>query len=155
MMKKWLKYVGMSVASVALAGAAFAQEFGTREEAKAMTDAAVAHVKKVGPQQAFKDFTEDKTNWVKKDLYVFAYDMKGVNVAHGANPRLIGKNLLELKDPNGKPLIAEMVQITSTKGSGWIDYEWPHPQTKKVESKTSFVRRMENFDGFLGVGVYR
>lgn len=138
-----------------LQATSLAQDTGTREEAKAMVDAAVEHVKKVGPEQAFKDFS-DKSNktWQKKDLYAFAYSMDGVNVAHGANEKLVGKNLIELKDPNGKPLIQEL-RAAAQKGSGWVEYDWPHPQTKKIESKVSFVRKLSNFDGFVGVGVYR
>jgi cytochrome c len=134
---------------------AMSQDIGSREEAKAMVDAAVAHVKKVGPDQAFKDFT-DKSNkdWQKKDLYVFAYSMQGVNVGHGANDKLVGKNLIELKDPNGKLLIQEL-RTTAQKGGGWVEYDWPHPQTKKIESKVSFVRKTDGYDGFVGVGVYR
>lgn len=141
--------------AVGFVATASAQDNGTREEAKAMVDAAVEHVKKVGPDAAFKDFS-DKSNktWQKKDLYVFAYNMEGVNVGHGANDKLIGKNLIELKDPNGKPLIKEL-RDTAAKGAGWVDYEWPHPQTKKIESKTSYVRKLANYDGFVGVGVYR
>lgn len=137
------------------AGARADEEKGTREEAKAMVDAAVEHAKKVGPEQAFKDFT-DKSNkaWQKKDLYVFAYNMEGVNVGHGANDKLVGKNLIELKDPNGKPLIQELRDV-ARKGGGWVDYDWPHPQTKKIESKASYVRKFQNYDGFVGVGVYR
>lgn len=143
-----------------LHAAVVAQEHGTREEARQMVDAAVAHAKKVGPEQAFKDFT-DKANtaWQKKDLYIFAYSMEGVNLAHGANEKLIGKKLIDIKDPNGKPLIQEMIKALQTdsgaKDGAWVDYEWPHPQSKKVESKTSYVRRFANFDGFVGVGVYR
>ena len=112
-------------------------------------------MKKVGPDQAFKDFT-DKNNksWQKKDLYVFAYNSEGVSVAHGANDKLIGKNLIDLKDPNGKPLIREL-RDTAQKGGGWVEYDWPHPQTKKIESKISYTRKMANFDGFVGVGAYR
>jgi cytochrome c len=130
-------------------------EFGTRAEAKIMVDAAVEHLRKVGPEQAFKDFT-DKSNkaWQNKDLYVFAYTMEGVNVAHGANERLIGKNLIDLKDPAGKFLIREL-RDTAAKGGGWVEYEWPHPQTKKIEQKVSYVRKFVNFEGFIGVGVYR
>lgn len=132
-----------------------AQDLGTRDEAKAMVEAALAHLRKVGPDQSFADFT-DKANaaWHKKDLYVFVYDMQGVNRAHGANDKLVGKNLLALKDPNGKLLIQEL-RATAQKGGGWVDYEWPHPQTKKTESKASYVRMAEGFDGFVGVGVYR
>jgi cytochrome c len=134
---------------------ALSQENGTRDEAKAMVDAAVAHIKTVGHEKAFADFT-DKSNkdWQKKDLYVFAYDMKGVNVAHGANDKLIGKNLIDLKDPNGKLLIQEL-RAAAQKGEGWVEYDWPHPQNKKIESKVSFVRKTEGYDGFVGVGVYR
>ena len=140
---------------LSLSGVAWAQEHGTRDEAKTMVDAAVEHVKKVGADQAFKDFS-DKSNkaWQKKDLYVFAYNMEGVNMGHGANDKLIGKNLIELKDPNGKFLIQEL-RATAQKGGGWVEYDWPHPQTKKLESKVSYVRKLVNFDGFVGVGVYR
>lgn len=136
-------------------GAAQAQENGTRDEAKAMVEAAIEHVKKVGPEQAFKDFT-DKNNatWHKKDLYVFAYNMEGVNLAHGANDKLVGKNLIELKDPEGKLLIKEL-RDTAAKGGGWVEYEWPHPQTKKIESKVSYAKKLANYEGFVGVGVYR
>lgn len=140
---------------MSIAGPALAQERGTREEALALVDAAVEHVRKVGPTQAFRDFS-DKSNlaWRSKDLYVFAYTMGGINVSHGINDRLVGKNLLEMRDPNGKFLIRSLRDVAAT-GGGWVDYEWPHPQTKKVEPKASFVRRLPNFDGFVGVGVYR
>ncbi len=154
-MKKLMQWVVAGVACLGLVGTALAQERGSKDEAKAMVEAAVAHAKKVGPEQAFKDFT-DKANkdWHKKDLYVFAYTMEGVNVAHGANEKLIGKNLLELKDPNGKPLIKEL-RDTAAKAPGWVEYEWPHPETKKNESKASYVQKFANYEGFLGVGVYR
>jgi signal transduction histidine kinase len=147
--------VALAVAVAAIAAPAWANESGTREEAKAMVDAAVEHVKKVGPEQAFKDFS-DKNNkaWQKKDLYVMAYSSAGVCVGHGANDKLIGKDLSALKDPNGKELIKEL-SAAANKGGGWVDYEWAHPQTRKVESKTTFARKLANFDGWVGVGVYR
>ncbi len=155
-----MKYVSGMVAIATLtagfwAGSVQAQVNGTRDEAKTMVEAAVEHVKKVGPEQAFKDFTDKgNTNWQKKDLYVFAYNMAGVNVAHGANDKLVGKDLIALKDPEGKLLIKEL-RDTAAKGSGWVEYEWPHPQTKKIESKISYTKKLVNYDGFVGVGVYR
>lgn len=132
-----------------------AQQAGTRDEAKAMVDSAVEHVKRVGPEIAFRDFTTDKAQWTKKDLYVMAYDAKGTVVGHGANEKLIGKNLIELRDPNGKLLIKALTDTAMIHGSGWVEYEWPHPLTKRIESKSTYVRKLINFDGWLGVGVYR
>lgn len=131
-----------------------AQTSGTKDEAKAMVDAAVDHVKKVGPEKAFKDFTTDPT-WKKKDLYVMAYDNKGTVMGHGANEKLIGKNLIEMKDPNGVMVVAELTKMATTKGEGWVDYSWPHPQSKKLEDKSTYVRKLSNFDGWVGVGTYR
>lgn len=150
------KFLSVSMLAFGISvGAVHAQENGTRDEAKAMVDAAVEYVRRAGPEIAFQDFNdkENKT-WHKKDLYVFAYNMEGMNVAHGANVKLIGKNLIEMKDPEGKLLIKEL-RDTAAKGGGWVEYEWPHPQTKKVESKISYTRKLINFDGFVGVGVYR
>lgn len=153
-MFSWKKLVlGGFVATFACTGA-LAQDRGTKEEAKAMVDAAVEHVKKVGPDQAWSDFTASK-DWKKKDLYVFAMDMKANVFAHGANVKLVGKNVMELKDAAGKPMIAEMVQVAAGSGSGWVDYEWPNPVSKKIEPKSSYARKLANFDGFVAVGVYR
>ena len=144
-----------AVVALGFIGAAAAQEHGTKAEAEAMAQAAMAHVKKVGAEQAFKDFTEDKANWSKKDLYVFAIGHDGLCLGHGANAKLVGKNLIGLKDAAGKEFVKELVATSKGSGTGWVDYDWAHPQTKKVEGKTSYVVRLAGFDGLVGVGVYR
>ncbi len=138
-----------------VAGSAMAQERADTGEAKVLAEQAAAYVAEVGPEKAFQAFNDKaSTRWKKKDLYVFAYNMKGDCVAHGSNDQLVGKNQLELKDPTGKPIVQEMV-ATAAKGGGSVDYSWAHPQTKKVEGKTSFVVKLANYDGFVGVGAYR
>ena len=154
-MIKSLRMVCTGMLMLGVAAAALAQDAGTKDEAKAMVDQAIEHVKKVGPEKAFKDFTVDKATWTRKDLYVMVYDSKGTCVGHGANEKLIGKNLIALQDPNGKLLIKELTDTAMQKGSGWVDYEWPHPLTKKIESKSTYVRKMTNYEGWLGVGIYR
>ncbi len=126
---------------------------GSRDEAKALAVAAAAHVNKVGSEQAFKDFlAEDK--WHPKDMYVFSQTMDSVMIFHGANAKLIGKNFTEVKDANGKEFNKEMVAKAKA-GSGWVDYQWAHPMTKKIEDKTSYIVRINKPDGFVGVGIYR
>ena len=146
----------MSAALVAgfMSVGAHAQERGTKEEAVAMVEAAVAHVKKVGADKAYADFTADKAAWTKKDLYVFAFDMEGKTLAHGGNGALVGKSLANLKDASGKATVIEMGQLAKTKGSGWVDYQWAHPETKKVEMKSSYVTKTPGADSYVGVGIY-
>jgi signal transduction histidine kinase len=144
------------VAGLSFSGFAAAQaDHGTKEEAKAMVEAALSHVKKVGADKAFEDFTTNKGDWTKKDLYVAMVDLEGVVRAHGANQKLVGKNILGLKDQKGNAFVKEMIDIAGKKGEGWVEYDWPNPVTQKVEAKASYVQRVAGANYFALVGVYR
>ena len=151
---KFIRTLMTLLFAAVLSVSAIAQERGSKDEAKAMVAAALAHIKKVGNDQAFKDFTADKATWNKKDLYVITQDAKGGVLAHGANEKLVGKNLIDVKDQNGKHFVRELID-TGMKGEGWVDYDWSHPVSKKVEGKSSYVKRIPGFDGIVLVGVYR
>lgn len=150
----FLRTLAMTCLVAASTLSAVAQERGTRDEAKAMVDAAFEHIKKVGPEKAYKDFTTDKANWIKKDLYVMVYDNKGIGLAHGANEKIVGKDMSNVRDANDVAIVPGMIALAA-KGGGWFDYDWPHPQTKKVEAKSTYARKQPNGEGFIGVGVYR
>jgi len=153
-MKRAQFTAGLLVAALFAALPAAAQDRGTKDEAKAMVDAAVEHIKKVGAEKAYKDFSTDKAAWVKKDLYVVAFDAKGIALAHGANEKLVGKDLSALKDGNGV-FILPGLQAAANKGGGWHDYEWPDPATKKIAPKSTYAKKLPVGEGFVGVGVYR
>lgn len=131
-----------------------AAEFGTKAEAVAMVKRVQAKFKADGAEATFKAVSDKSVaEFHDRDLYPFIYDMDGLNVAHGARPALIGKNLITLKDQDGKFLVREMRDIAKTKGSGWFDYKWPNPLNSKIEDKTSYVEKMGDY--WVGVGVYR
>lgn len=146
-----LQFLALSLALVGLAQA----DNASQEEAKKMVEAAVAHVKAVGPDKAFADFSTPGGKWHDRDLYLFCYRLDGTNTCHGANKALIGKNLIDLKTADGQQLIRNMVDISKSKGSGWIEYKWPHPQSKQIEEKKAFVLVIPGYDGFIGAGIYR
>jgi signal transduction histidine kinase len=131
-----------------------AAEFGNRDEAVAMVKRVIDKFAQSGPDATFKA-VNDRTNpaFHDRDLYPFVYDLKGINVAHGARPALVGKNLISLKDQNGVYLIQEMIALAKGPGNGWVDYKWPNPITDKIEDKSSYVEKMGDY--FVGVGVYR
>jgi hypothetical protein len=154
-MKQWIRWAAGCMLFAGLAGAGLAADRATPEEAKALAEQAAEHVGKVGPEKAFKDFNDGANPvWRKKDLYVFAYDMAGQCLANGGNGKLVGTNQIDLKDPNGKPVVREFISAAG-KGAGSVEYVWSHPQTQSVEGKVSYIVKVKNFDGFVGVGAYR
>ena len=135
-----------------------AAEFGTKAEAVAMVKRVQEQFKKDGAEATFKAVS-DKSNkaYQDRDLYAFIYHATGpnigVNVAHGARPALIGKNLIDLKDQDGKYLVKDLIGIANGPGKGWYDYKWPNPINNKIEDKSSYAEKMGDY--MVGVGVYR
>jgi signal transduction histidine kinase len=143
-----------AIAFAAHISCAFAGEYGTRNEAVAMVKRVEDMFASAGAESTFKAVSDTSVaSFHDRDLYPFIYDLSGRCVAHGARPALIGKNLLELKDQDGKYLIREMIDIARGPGSGWINYKWPNPLSNKIEDKASYVEKMGDY--FVGVGVYR
>jgi signal transduction histidine kinase len=142
----------------AFAMQASAEEFGTKAEAVAMVKAVQAEFETAGAEATFKDVTDKSVKkYHDRDLYAFIYfrdgPKKGLCVAHGARPALIGKNLLGLKDQDGKYLVQALADVANGPGSGWVDYKWPNPINNKIEDKSSYVEKMGDY--FVGVGVYK
>jgi cytochrome c len=153
-MKKLLKEVAFSLFFVAFGTAAFAAEKGSPEEAVAMVKKAVAHLKENGKEKAFVECGNvGNAQFHDRDLYVFVYDLNGVNVAHGNNPKMVGKNLLDMKDYDGKFIIKSFIEAANSEGKGWVDYKWPNPVTKAVESKSSYIEKVDGL--IIGCGVYK
>jgi signal transduction histidine kinase len=126
---------------------------GTAAEATAMVDKAIAHIKKVGREKAFADFSSKKAPWVDRDLYVVVYDMKGKVLAHGANEKLIGKDVIDLRDNDGKYFVRERVEMMSKgpEAKGWQDYKFMNPVSRQIEPKSMYIRRFE--DLIVGCGI--
>ncbi|BDI07867.1 cache domain-containing protein [Sphaerotilus microaerophilus] len=143
-----------AAALATLSPAAFAAERGTRDEAKVLSDAVTAHIKKVGIEQAAKDLSTDRAKWTNKDLFAFVQEFSGVMRYH-LNEKMIGKNFLEVKDASGKEFAKEMVTVAKGGKPGWVDYEWAHPVTKKVEDKSAYIQRVPGTELLVGVGFYR
>jgi cytochrome c len=135
-------------------GLARADVHGTADEAKAMVEKAVVLVKQAGAEQAFAAFNDPANkDFHDRDLYIFVRSMDGNTVAHGANKGMIGHTSLELKDADGKLYNKEMIELASTKGSGWVEYRWVNPMDKKIEQKASFIEKVGDY--IVGAGFYK
>jgi cytochrome c len=147
-------YIGFFIAAMMFSVIANAQERASSDEAVAFVKRAVAHLKKNGKEKAYADFADPQNKqFHDRDLYIFVYDLKGVCVAHGNNPKMVGKDLSQMKDANGKTIIQDFIELVNKKGTGWVEYSWPNPVTKNVELKSSYIVKVD--DILLGAGIYK
>lgn len=130
-----------------------ADKHATPDEAMAMVKRAVQYLKDNGREKAFAEFSNPHGSFVNGELYIFVFNMNGVNLAHGNNTKIIGKSLIDMRDHDGRPIIRSFIDIAKTKGAGWFDYKWPNPVTQTVELKSSYIEKYE--DLIVGVGIYK
>lgn len=151
-MKKLLGILVSLCLAATVSVAAHAQEHGSKDEAVAMVKAVQAMNAEKGLEATAEAVTTQTFN--DRDLYPFIFTLEGVNVAHGAKKELVGKNLHSAKDVEGVYFIQEMIKISAPGTSGWVDFKWPNPVSKKIEQKSAYVEKLG--DGhFVGVGAYK
>ena len=153
-MKKFAMVVLTVLVVFGLAGSGMAAgKHGTAAEAEAMVKKAIAMAKAKGDEATFAEINNPKGQFTSGDLYVFVYDLNGKVMAHGQNPKMIGKELIDMKDADGKAFVKERVEIAKAKGSGWQDYKFTDPLTKQIEHKRAYVER--HGDLIFGSGIYK
>ena len=135
---------------VLASAAAGAADKGTPDEAKALLEKAVAAVK-ADEAKALAAFTDPKGGFVDRDLYVFCFTADGKITAHGGNPSMVGTDARPNKDPDGKPIGAEMVALAGKGGT--LEYKWTSPVTKQIAPKVTFLKPVGQQT--CGVGAYK
>lgn len=126
---------------------------GTAPEAVAMVQKVIASIKANGRDKTFADVNNLQGPFRDRDLYVTINDMNGKNLAHGANAKMQGKDLMDLKDADGKLFVRERMELAKTKGKGWQDYKFVNPVSKQIEQKSMYFEKYE--DIVINCGIYK
>jgi cytochrome c len=152
-MKKMIGLILIGLMVSGVLGQAIAAEKGTAAEAEAMVQKAIDYYKANGKDKTLAEISNPKGQFIQGDLYLFVWDMNGVVIAHGTNPKLIGKDMSQLKDVDGVRFVYDGVQLAKTQGKGWVDYKWSNPTTQKVEAKSTYVVKVD--DMVFCCGIYK
>ncbi|MGX5797318.1 methyl-accepting chemotaxis protein [Pseudomonas sp. E2-15] len=88
------------------------------------------------------------------DDYFWINDLTPVMIMHPANPKLDGKNLSAIRDPDGFAVFNEFVILAKAKGAGIVNYRWPKPGAEAPVEKTSYIQLFEPWGWIIGSGVY-
>lgn len=136
------------------AAAAVAAPEPTEKDAIAMTERGAAFVKAHGKDELIKKIAAKDPSFVQGSMYIYMRDFpNGVNIAHPFNQSIIGKDLNDVPDTNGKFYRRDIMELAKKDGKGWVDYMYKNPENGKIESKTSYVLRVN--DVVLITGIYK
>lgn len=152
MKNKLVVAVALMVAAGSM-GAYAAADKATAKEAESMVKKGVAFIKANGRDKAFAEISNKQGQFVDRDLYLTVYRLDGVNLAHGANEKMIGKNMIEFRDIDGKEFVRERMDLAKTKGTFWQDFKFVNPVNKKVEPKQMYCERAD--DVLVCGGIYK
>lgn len=130
-----------------------AQTKATAAEATAMVKKGVNFIKTNGKEKGLAEISNKEGQFIDRDLYLVVYGLDGVVRAHGANPKMIGKNLIDLKDVDGKEFVKERVELAKSKGTFWQDYKFTNPVSKKIEPKSMYCEKLD--DAAVCGGIYK
>jgi methyl-accepting chemotaxis protein len=86
--------------------------------------------------------------------YFFIMDMAPRVLMHPVTAELIGKDMSETKDTNGKRPFVEMAETVRRSGSGFVNYFWPKPGSDRPAPKLSYVSGFSPWGWVVGTGVY-
>ncbi|HEY6513846.1 MAG TPA: cache domain-containing protein [Burkholderiaceae bacterium] len=139
--------------ALAFAAPAHADGNATKEEAVAMVKKGIAYIRSAGKDKGYGEISTKGGKFSDRDLYLVVYGLDGVVHAHGANEKMIGKNLIELKDVDGKAFVKERVELAQSKGTFWQDYKFTNPVTKKIEPKQMYCEKLD--DVAVCGGIYK
>lgn len=105
---------------------------------------------------AFPLLRDRKGPFVFMDTYVFVTSTEGVELVNAAQPALEGRNLLDLKDLRGRPVVREQIDRALKEGSAWLDLYWYQPGDNRPARKLTYVRKVQsaNETFIVGSGLY-
>ena len=126
----------------------------TEKDAIAMAERGAALVKAKGKEEMMKRINAKDPDFVQGALYVDLRDVKtGIVLAHPYNPSIVGKDLTDVPDANGKKYRREIIELAAAKGKGWVDYQYKNPTTGKIEPKTTYILLVDGV--ILEAGIYK
>jgi signal transduction histidine kinase len=113
---------------------------GEKDEAVKMVNEAAA-LAATDRSAAIAEMSSKDGRFVKGEVYVFAYDLTGTMVAHPINQKLVGKNLVEVPDAEGKMFRKEIIEGVKAAGTATVRYKYKNPQTGAVENKVTYCKK--------------
>ncbi|WP_372525983.1 cache domain-containing protein [Piscinibacter sp.] len=87
------------------------------------------------------------------DGYFFVFDTGGRTIMHPRQPELVGRDLWDLRDTNGVPVIQRLI-AKAHEGGGFVQYQWQKPSTHALAPKLGYAITLPRWNWMIGTGLY-
>jgi hypothetical protein len=138
-----MKYVNLALAVLLGAMSVISQaasERATAPEAEAMVKKAIVQMKS-NRDKIIADVSTPNGPFHDRDLYLVVFRMDGTVLAHGFNAKMVGKNIIDMRDIDGREWVRERMDALKTRSSMWQDTKLVDPVTRKIEPKAVYCEK--------------
>ncbi|MDR3371599.1 methyl-accepting chemotaxis protein [Rhodoferax sp.] len=126
---------------------------GTADQARQLVFDAMGHLRRVGYEQAVRDFHDRSQSFIDRDMYIFIFDRAGIYQVHGALPEKDNTDLRVIPGLDADKLVADAWDVCDREQGGWVNYVITNPVTRETQAKTSYVVPLDE-QHLLGCGCY-
>ena len=137
---------------LASAVSSFLLQQGTADEAIGLVERAVAHHAATTRDGFLQVITDPSQPFHDRDMYVFVLDAAGTYLAFGGNPSKVGTKVQDISGVDGAALLKAIIAQADA-GGGWVEYDIVNPITSRIQTKISYVAKVDQW--YLGCGVYK
>ena len=137
MNRKHAMTVALTMVATLSAGVASAQ-VAPPDDAVALVRKGVASIKAKGKSKTLAEINDTQGSFRARDLYLTVYSKDGVALAHGANNRMVGTQLRDIRDGDGYSYLRDRMEIARTRAVFWQDIKYVNPLTRVVEAKAAY-----------------
>ncbi len=154
-MRALIRVLLAGLVAAGLATTAIAQDGKlSQDHVKSVTLKAAELIAAQGLDEAAAAFNTDGP-FKGGELYVNVIDFSGVWKVYPPRPTGVGQSVINVKDPDGKFLVQDILAVARDKGEGWVEYRWLNPASNKIEPKITYVKRVPGQDLVAYVGAYK
>jgi methyl-accepting chemotaxis protein len=131
----------------------FKLQQGSADEARQLVSRAMELRSSTGSQEGFiREVTARHSGLSDRDMYVFVLDHSGRYLAFAGNQAKVGTRVQDIAGIDGNALLAAIIHQAED-FPGWVEYEVTHPVSGQVQTKMSYVLKID--DAYMGCGVYK
>lgn len=145
--------VALAVLLAGLGAAPVFADHGNKDGVIALVRRGVEAIRRDGAIRTYAAITDKRGPHTHEEFYLVVYGLDGMVLAHGADGRLIGRNLIDATDVDGKAFVKERVALAKSKGRFWHQYKFTNPVTKRIEPKQMYCERVA--ETVVCGGVYK